>query len=296
MANYSIRDLERLTGIKAHTIRIWEKRYRLIEPGRTSSNIRAYCDAELKKLINISILNRNGFKISRIVNLSSEEIASNIKKISEYSSDKESDIENLAMAMIDMDEHKFEKILNRSIIQHGFEDTITGIIMPFFVRTGVMWQTGVINSAQEHFISNLTRQKLMVATDSQITGESDNSMTFTLFLPEGELHEFGLLFANYMLRKRGHRVVYLGQNVPLNDLAEVDKIKPSDYMYTSFITSRSDNDIINYLDKLKGLFPKKRIYVTGRQLEKLSGSLPETIRLLHSPEDMTGVLNSLAAI
>lgn len=296
MANYSIRDLERLTGIKAHTIRIWEKRYGLIEPGRTSSNIRAYCDAELKKLLNISILNRNGFKISKIVNLSSEEIATNVKKITEYSADTESTIENLAMSMIDMDEHKFEKILNRSIIQHGFEDTVTGIIIPFFVRTGVMWQTGVINPAQEHFVSHLTRQKMMVATDSQITGESDNSMTFTLFLPEGEVHEFGLLFANYMLRKRGHRVVYLGQNVPLSDLAEVDKIKPSDYMLTSLITSRTDSDIFDYLNQLTSMFPEKRIYVAGRHLEKFSGSLPGTIRLLLSPEDLTGELNALAAI
>ena len=128
MRHYSIRDLERLTGIKAHTIRIWEKRYGLIEPERTNTNIRTYCDVELKKLLNISILNRNGFKISKIATLTPEEIISNITQLNSNSSDTESYIENLALAMIDYDEQKFERILSRAILQMGFEDTIIHII------------------------------------------------------------------------------------------------------------------------------------------------------------------------
>jgi len=291
MSNYSIRDLERLTGIKAHTIRIWEKRYGLIEPERTSTNIRAYCDAELKKLLNVSILNKNGYKISKIANLSSEEIVKNINKLSESATDTESFIENLAISMIDLDEQKFEKILTRSIIQLGFEDTIVKVIMPFFVRIGIMWQTGSINPAQEHFVSNLVRQKMLVAIDSQITGESASSKTFVLFLPEGELHELSLLFANYMLSKRGHRVIYLGQSVPLQDLSEIERIRPCDYVFTALSTSISNGGIHKYLSQLKTIFPGKTIFVTGDQALHSRDTVPEGVKILLNPADLATILD-----
>lgn len=296
MANYSIKDLERLTGIKAHTIRIWEKRYNLIEPERTSTNIRAYCDAELKKLLNISILNKSGYKISKIANLTQDEIAENINKLSESSTDAVSQIENLAIAMIDIDEIKFEKILSRSIIQLGFEDTVNRILRPFFVKIGLMWQTGSINPAQEHFVTNLVRQKMLVAIDSQITGTSPNSKNFTLFLPEGEMHEIGLLFANYLIRKRGHNVVYLGQNVPINDLIEVERIRPSDYMLTSFITSLTECNLLGYLYQITDSYPEKKVFVTGEQAEAMAENLPENIKYLDSPDALTTELNYISSI
>ncbi len=296
MANYSIKDLERLTGIKAHTIRIWEKRYNLIEPERTSTNIRAYSDAELKKLLNISILNKNGLKISKIAHLTSDELAENINKLTETSTDAVSQIENLAIAMIDLDETKFEKILSRSIIQFGFEDTVNHILRPFFVKIGLMWQTGSINPAQEHFVSNLVRQKMLVAIDSQITGNLPESKRFTLFLPEGEMHELGLLFGNYLIRKRGHSVVYLGQNVPLSDLIEIERIRPSDYMLTSFITSLNECNLMGYLHQLSDKYPEKKIYVTGEQAEKLLDGIPENIKFLESPEALTKELNYISSL
>lgn len=291
MANYSIKDLERLTGIKAHTIRIWEKRYGLIEPERTSTNIRAYCDAELKKLLNISILNKNGYKISRIANLTAEEIAENINKLAEKPSDAESFIESLSIALIDLDENKFEKILTRAIIKFGFEDTVVKIIMPFMVRIGVMWQTGSINPAQEHFVSHLIRQKMMVAIDSQITSESAHRKTFTLFLPEGEMHELGLLFANYILKKRGHQVIYLGQSVPMEDLAEIDRIRPSDCFLTSFVTAVSDEAIMDYIRKFRDLFPTRTLFLTGSQVTRISEALPKNVFVLHAPQEIIHQLN-----
>jgi DNA-binding transcriptional MerR regulator len=296
MANYSIKDLELLTGIKAHTIRIWEKRYNLIEPERTSTNIRAYCDTELKKLLNISILNKNGYKISKIANLTPDEIANNINKLSESSSDTVSQVENLAIAMIDIDETKFEKILSQSIIQLGFEDTVNRILRPFFVKIGLMWQTGSIIPAQEHFVSNLVRQKMLVAIDSQIAGKSPNSKHFTLFLPEGEMHELGLLFANYLLRKRGHNVVYLGQNVPLDDLIEIEGIRPSDYMLTSFITSLTNCNLMDYLYQLRDKYPEKKIFVTGEQAELMSDNFPENVKFLDSPDALTSELNYISSL
>jgi MerR family transcriptional regulator, light-induced transcriptional regulator len=293
MAHYSIRDLERLTGIKAHTIRIWEKRYGLIEPERSSTNIREYCDIELKKLLNISILNKNGYKISKIANLSSEEIAENINTLSHHSPDAGSFLENLTIAMIDLDEPKFEKILTRSILQLGFEETVTKILSPFFVRIGIMWQTGTISPAQEHFVSHLVRQKILVATDNHLPGDTVHAKTFLLFLPEGEMHELGILFANYLIRKRGHRVIYLGQNIPLSDLGEVEKIKPADFILTSFITSLIDCDIINYLQSLVNQFQGKTIYITGSQAKALKDNFPASVKFLSSPQELLYELDQI---
>lgn len=292
MANYSIRDLERLTGIKAHTIRIWEKRYGLIDPERTRTNIRAYCDSDLKKLLNVSILNKNGFKISKIAQLSAIEIAANINKLSDQTSDSESLIENLTIAMIDLDERRFEQILSRAIIQFGFEDTVIKILNPFLIRIGIMWQTGSINPAQEHFVSNLIRQKMMVAIDSQIGDNQQDAKTFMLFLPEGELHEMSLLFASYVIRKRGHKVVYLGQSVPLSDLIAVGEICQPDFFITSFITSMADCDVLNYLQSLSAKFSEKTCFVTGNQALALKDDFPANSVFINSPQELTQRLDS----
>lgn len=202
MSAYTIRELENLSGIKAHTIRIWEKRYGLIAPQRTSTNIRTYCDTELKKLLNVSILNRNGLKISKIAQLSTDEI---IAKISQFTSatttSAESQIESLILAMIDLDDYRFEQVLARAVIQYGFEDAVTTVLYPFFVRIGIMWQTGSINPAQEHFVSNLVKQKLYVAIDGLNVNFKHNARRFVFFLPEGELHEIGLLFFCFLVKK-----------------------------------------------------------------------------------------------
>jgi len=293
MGNYSIRDLERLTGIKAHTIRIWEKRYGLIAPGRTNTNIRAYCDSELKKLLNIAILNRNGFKISKIAKLSHEEITQNINKLTEHQYDAESYLENLALTIIDLDEQKFEKIFSRAILQFGFEDTIIKIISPFFIRIGIMWQTGSINPAQEHFISNLLRQKIMVAIDSQMPDPHKQSKTFMLYLPEGELHELGLLFSSYIIRKRGHQVIYLGQSVPFSDLVEIDHIRHVDYILTSFITPNPHNLLGQYIQKLSDQFPAKTIFIIGELLSTYPDTLPKNVKYLASPSNLITELKEI---
>lgn len=295
MAAYTIRDLERISGIKAHTIRIWEKRFGLIEPERTSTNIRTYCDAELRKLLNVSILNKNGYKISRIAKLTIEEIFVNINKLSENPCDTESQIDNLALAMIDLDELKFEKILSRSIIQFGFEDTVIKVIIPFLVRIGIMWQTGTINAAHEHFISNLVRQKMFVAIDSLVAGNSPNSKTALLFLPEGELHEMGLLFTNYLIRKKGHRVIYLGQNVPLNDLIEVAKKCYFEVLVTSFISSVSAEDIMNYLQILNEKIPGKTIYITGDLSAHVKIPFLENMKYIDSPQSLMFELDLISS-
>ena len=293
MATHTIKDLEKLSGIKAHTIRIWEKRYGLIEPQRTSTNIRTYCDLDLKRLLNISLLNQNGLKISKIARLSNDELSDKIHHLQQNSTDTESQIKSLAIAMIELDEEKFEKIISRAVIQLGFEDTIIKVIYPFFKKIGIMWQTGIINPAQEHFVSNLIRQKLIVAIDSQINLNHSNFKSFILFLPEGELHELGLLFFAYMIKKRGHRLIYLGQSVPMNDLIEVAKLRPSDYIVTAFVSSINGKDISIYLKNLSERLADEIIYISGNQTETISDKLPSNVKTVSSPIEFIDVLDEL---
>lgn len=283
MAEYTIRELENLSGIKAHTIRIWEKRYGLIAPHRTSTNIRTYCDTELKKLLNISILNRNGMKISIIAKLSHDEM---IDKINHYTKDftsTENQIENLTVAMIDLDEYRFEQILARVIIQFGFEEAVTRVLYPFMVKIGLMWQTGTINAAQEHFISNLIRQKFFVAIDSLISKEKSEALRFVFFLPEGEQHEIGLLFFYYLTKKYGHRTIYLGQSMPFDDLSEIAKTSHIDCLVTSFTTSIKGNSLTDYIQKLSTEFGHATIFVSGQIIQNLNKKLPDNVIAVSSP-------------
>ena len=174
MATYSIKDIEHLSGIKAHTLRIWEKRYNIIVPKRTQTNIRYYDDEDLKRLLNVSVLNRYGYKISSIANLHEKEIRNEILAITSKYGDLSAQIENLIVAMVDFDKAYFDKIFNKSIMSRGLEETMLKVIYPFFEKIGILWQTGNINPAQEHFISNLIRQKLIVAIDDLPEYQANN--------------------------------------------------------------------------------------------------------------------------
>ncbi|MBN2480639.1 MAG: MerR family transcriptional regulator [Bacteroidales bacterium] len=285
MAAYTIRELENLSGIKAHTIRIWEKRYGLISPQRTPTNIRTYCDEDLKKLLNISVLNRSGVKISSIARLSDKEIVDRIKEITNNTGDVDSQIECLTSAMIDLDEYNFEQVLAKSIIHFGFEDMAIRILYPLLNKIGLMWQTGSINPAQEHFISNLIRQKLFVAIDGLAVKDTAYAKRFIFFLPEGELHELVLLFLCYLAKKRGHQVIYLGQSVPLNDLVEVIRVRQVDYLVTSVTSSIYSEDPAEFISRLSKMFADKIIYIGGPRIDPATQNYPPNIKVLSSPAE-----------
>ena len=293
MTTYSINDLEKITGIKAHTIRIWEKRYEIISPRRTSTNIRYYQDSDLKKLLNISILNRHGFRISDIARMQSDEINEKILEISGKSNDYESQINNLIVAMTELDELSFSKVLSNATLKLGFEKTVTHILYPFLDKIGILWQIGTINPAQEHFVSNLIRQKLIIAIDAQEMMLKEDSKTFLLFLPENELHELGLLFYCYMLKKNGHEVIYLGQSVPYRDLLEIMKIRHADYMLTYFVSALTTQEIQEYLQRLSGDFPSVSIYITGMQLQQANLELPSNIFAIPHASDFKEKIKKL---
>ncbi len=295
MGAYTIRELENLSGIKAHTIRIWEKRYGLIAPQRTSTNIRTYCDSELRKLLNISILNRNGLKISKIARLSQDEIAQQVNHFNEDVTSTENQVESLALAMIDMDEYRFEQILARSIIKYGFEEAVMHVLYPFFVKVGLMWQTGSISPVQEHFVSGIIRQKFFVAIDSVVGNDKPGVPRFVFFLPEGEYHEFGLLFFCYLAKKRGFQIIYLGQSLPIDDLPDLVRSKKVDYLVTSFSTSINGNNVLTFIKQLSSQFPDQVVFVSGSGAQQATGNIPAKVIVIHTPSEFIDQLETIAA-
>ncbi len=293
MAHYSIKDLEKLTGIKAHTLRIWEKRYSLLEPKRTTTNIRYYDDEDLKRILNVALLNRNGIKISRIAEFNEGEISDRISDLAKHHPETENQVDNLVMSMIELDEKRFGKVLSASTHQRGFEDTVLHLIYPFFEKIGLLWQTGVVNPAQEHFVSNLIRQKLIAAIDKLVENDRPDSHRFIMFLPEGELHEITLLFYYYLAKKRGLKVLYLGQSVPFKDLATVAQIKPCDYILTAFSSTFSGIDINEYLNQLSASFPNQRVFFSTFDYENMNRRFPENTTRVKSAFHFTEIIENL---
>jgi DNA-binding transcriptional MerR regulator len=265
MGRYSIKELEKLSGIKAHTIRIWEKRHHLVEPQRTQTNIRFYSDDDLKKIIRVSLLNTNGLKISKIAGMGGDEMDRRVLELSQNQSEGSIHIDQLIIAMVELDEEKFEKILSSLVLRFTFERTIVEIIYPFLKKVGVLWRTHHINPAQEHFISNLIRQKLIVAIDA-LPIPPRSSRRVMLFLPENELHEISLLFSNYLIRKAGHKTFYLGQTVPHRDLKSAYEVHRPDTLVTSLSLPISKIALENYMNKLAADFSKTKILLTGNQV------------------------------
>ena len=288
MAQYSIKDLERISGVKAHTIRIWEKRYGIVEPKRTDSNIRFYCDTDVKKLMNVAILLHHGFKISRLAGLDPTALTKKVMEVSMISSNGyDSQIESLVVAMIEMDESKFEKILNSSIIKEGFENTVFKVLYPFFERIGVLWQAGSINPAHEHFITNLVKQKIYVAIDSIPLPSGNDTKKFLLFLPEWDLHELGLLVYDYLIKSKGFKVIYLGPNVPEDDVYSVSDFLLPDFFLAAFANAVEREKIESYIIRLANHYPDKKIFITGHQTAGLNCDLPSNITIIQSAQQFS---------
>ncbi len=286
MSNYSIKDLEQLSGIKAHTLRIWEQRYSIISPKRTDTNIRTYDDQDLKLVLNISLLKDHGYKISEISKLAVEDMFQEVIRISDRQLNYPDQIHALTISMIDLDEERFEKIISTNILQFGFENTMIHIIYPFLSRLGTLWITGSVGPAQEHFISNLIRQKLIVAIDGQVNKQRPNGKKYLLFLPEGESHEIGLLFANYIIRARYNKVIYLGQNLPFNELIFAYNVHRPDYIFTAITSTPSNHEVQPFVDRLISTFPDAHLLLTGYQIVGQDIDVPENGTVINQIEDL----------
>ncbi|MEM1220696.1 MAG: MerR family transcriptional regulator [Bacteroidota bacterium] len=293
MAIYSIKDLEKLSGIKAHTIRIWEQRYGIINPKRTPTNIRYYQDEDLKFLLNIALLNKNGFKISKIARMSREEIGEKVAAISEINFEYGTQLDALTISMIEMDEYKFDRIISTNIQQIGFERTMLEVIYPFLDKLGVLWLTGSINPVQENFISYLIRQKLIVAIDREPLVINSSSPKFLIYLPRGEHQELSLLFTHYLLKSRRKRVIYIGQDMSLADLKDAYQIHQPSYIYTMVSEAFSREPVQNYVNTLSETFPLSTILLSGYQVVAQNVEDSEQVKVMRSLDDMLGFLESL---
>ena len=292
MSNYTMAQIVSLTGIKSHTLRKWESRYNFLDPLRTDTNIRYYTDDQLKKLLNIGILTRNGIRISKIDGMSEEGIHNEVTKILLEAS-SEDEVSALILSMITLDEDEFDAIINAKILKTGLITTITGLIYPFLAQVGVLWGINKVMPAQEHFISNLIRQKIFTAIEL-LPKPLPNAPRALLFLPEQENHEIGLLVASYIAQNIGWRVYYLGQNVPNENIKMVAEITKPDILVTMFITQSKksiESRLYGLTDDLDIPIAVSGYIENPEDLKSIS----EHIFYLKKPEDFIPLLKAIKA-
>ncbi len=286
MAVYSINDVEKLCGIKAHTIRIWEKRYAIIQPRRTDTNIRYYLDEDLQKILNISLLNRNGYKISKIAKMTDGEIKNIVSELSDVTLESEDNLDALMHAMLELDEFKFNKILDHNIASKGFEITMDEIVYPMMEKLSMMWLAGSIKGAHENFVTNAIRRKTIVAIDQSSTEYNANAPKCLIYLPENETHELSLLFLHFLLKDSGINVINLGEGIPLIDVLEGQKISNAEFVFTIFNDSFSDTPLQPYLNELSKHLEGCTILISGYQTAIQNINVPYNVEVLKSLSDV----------
>lgn len=292
MNAFTIKDLENLSGIKAHTIRIWEQRYTFLKPQRTDTNIRYYNNEELKKLLNVALLNKYGFKISHIDKMNEDEIQDRILSLSQVQAQQERIINELIQSMVDLDMDSFEAALDNYIMARGIERTITQIIFPFLEKIGILWSTNHIVPAQEHLVTNIIRQKLIVGIESINTHMQVNKSVL-LFLPEGEHHELGLLFIFFLLRSRGVKVIYLGSNVPLSDVEYVVKVKSPDFAYCHLTSLANNFNFDKFLTNLSMRVKSVPVIISGQVTQQYRKTAPNGIHMKRSLSEVMEYISAL---
>ncbi|NLZ96060.1 MAG: MerR family transcriptional regulator [Bacteroidales bacterium] len=293
MAIYTIKDIEKMSGIKAHTIRVWERRYGIVIPKRTDTNIRYYTDEDLRELLNISILNKNGMKISKIAELDKDEIAEKVEKLLDSSHEYSHIIDAMLLSMVKIDEYALSNAIDNAWEQYGFEKLIEDIVFPLLERIGLLWQTNAIYPVQERFVSNILRHKFIIAIDKEIPTKQNNNKKLIFFLPEGELHEFGLLFYSYIARKEGFEVIYLGASIPLQDLEKVQRVTQAKAFISAHVTAIDKQELENMFDYFKDTFPSVYFYITGLQIRELNPTLPNNFFVFSSAADFKEYLIEL---
>ncbi len=280
---YSIKDLEYFSGIKAHTIRIWEKRYGLLAPERTDTNIRSYSDDDVRRILNVAMLVKNGYKISNVASYDEDKLQSEVLRINRNFNDPEKNIDQLLFQTVNLNTIGFELLLDKIIAESGFSKTIQNVVFPFFERIGILWQAGSIFTAHEHFVSNLIRNRLIRETGKFDIEES--AKTVLLFLREGELHELGLLYLNFLAAQTGLRCVYLGQSLPFDNLSNLLTSNKFDFVCTSFIQAIEKPELEQYLANLSLVFNRNKILISGRQIAIHLPKLPSNVSVIKSSND-----------
>jgi DNA-binding transcriptional MerR regulator len=294
-STFSIKDLENLTGIKAHTIRIWEKRYNLLEPERTDTNIRYYDLESLQTLLNVSYLNDNGYKISKIASLSKEETAKTVRDLATSNGSQNHALNLLKLSMLNFDQSLFYNTYNNLAKEKSFKEIFYEVFIPLMSEIGLLWQTDTITPAHEHFLSTLIRQKISTNTEIyQSKNQKQNKSTFVLFLPDNEIHELGLMYLNLEIISNGYQSILLGPSVPINSLVDIlghyEKIT-----FISYFTVKPEREnLVSYLKEFeeKVLISKNsEFWILGRMTEFIDPKkLHNSIKLFKNIDDLVSKL------
>jgi DNA-binding transcriptional MerR regulator len=289
--NFSIRDLENLSGIKAHTIRIWEKRYNLLSPERTDTNIRTYTLSSLQKLLNITLLYHNGHKISKIAKIPEGEIPLVVREIVAKNSLKNHSLNAFKLAMVNFDQTIFFNTYNSLISEKSFREVFKETFIPLLNELGLLWQTDTISPAHEHFITSLIKQKILLNTEKlQHLKPTKTDKVFVAYLPENEIHEIGLLYLNYEIILRGYKSIYLGQTIPMENLMDVMKYFDNIYFLSYFTVVPEKDRISKYIsdfEKLVADYNNPNLWILGRQVQHLEESeLPNFVKTFHSIDNV----------
>jgi DNA-binding transcriptional MerR regulator len=272
-SSFSIKDLENLSGIKAHTIRIWEKRYDVLQPMRTETNIRLYDLAALQKLLNITLLHDYGYKISKISKLDTEKVNALVREIISEKSAKNHAISSFKLSMMNIDQGLFFRTYDELLSQKSFREVFFEVFIPLITEIGFLWQSETISPAHEHFITYLIKQKILINSEKlQILEPTRSDKIFVLYLPSNEIHELGLMYLNYEILLNGYKTIYLGESVPIDSLLDVKKYfdKITYVCYTTVEPKKSEiNDyIIDFKNKI--IDSKTELWLLGRMTENIN--------------------------
>ena len=290
-SSFSIKDLENLTGIKAHTIRIWEKRYHLLEPERSDTNIRTYNLENLQKLLNVSYLNNNGYKISKIADLKKEEIQNSINEIAKKNNIQNPAIKDFKLAMLNFDQAKFYEIYRSLSKDKSLKEIFYEVFIPLLTEIGMLWQTDIINPAHEHFITTFIRQKILVNTELlQAELKNTSNKTFVLYLPDNEIHELGLMFINYELVSKGYQTIFLGQSIPIENLKDLTNINKEVIFISYFTIKPEKDDLLSYIEEFQNKILSNsniKLWILGYMIEHLDvKKLPKNITTFKTIEEL----------
>jgi len=283
MSVYSIKDLEHLSGVKAHTIRIWEKRYGLLDPDRTDTNIRYYSDDDVRRILNVAMLIKNGYKISHVASFDAAKLQSEVVRINRNSSDPNKFIDQLLFLTVNLDSFGFEQLLDKLIAENDLRKVIEHIVFPFFERIGILWQAGSIFAAHEHFVSNLIRHRLIREAGKYESNSTGPVLLF--FQRENDWHELGLLYFNYLAAQAGCRCIYFGQSLPFDDLANLLSAGKYDFVCTTFINAIEKSELELYLSNLSLVFNSGKILISGRQVSINKPKLPSNVAFIKNSSD-----------
>lgn len=287
--DFTIKDLENISGIKAHTIRIWEKRYNLLIPNRTETNIRYYSHENLQKLLNIALLNKNGYKVSKIAKMTDEELTLRARELAFNDAIIDDAINSFKLAMFQFDKMLFNNIYNKLLHKKTFREIFKDVFIPFLNHIGLLWQTNTLLPAHEHFISNLIAQKIQINIEKLQYSVVKSNKTYVLFLPENEIHELGLMYLNFELVLRGNHTIYLGQSLPLNNLSYFFENDREICFITSMTVMPYEDKLVDYFKEIDSILentPHEFIAI-GRKVENLKeNTYKSNIKLYYHVTDL----------